>query len=155
MSEKTTPTTATATKPAAQAPKTVTVVLSPLAPTAASSSPAPAAVTPVAAAPVAAAPVVAAETKPAVQRRPRPLKQRILAVVEQATDTGESVYVPVDPPGLPTDRRITAAEFKTAVERAVYEDGAKQYGNKRLVVLVVEAEFEVPFEERVALVKPK
>jgi hypothetical protein len=104
---------------------------------------------------VVTAPVVAAEAKPPVQRRPRPLKQRILAVVEQATDTGESVYVPVDPPGLPTDRRVTAAEFKTAVERAVYEDGAKQYGNKRLVVLVVEAEFEVPFEERVALVKPK
>jgi len=152
MSEKTTP---TAPKPAAQVPKTVTVVLSPLAPAAPSPPPAPVAVPPVAAEPVVTAPVVAAEAKPPVQRRPRPLKQRILAVVEQATDTGESVYVPVDPPGLPTDRRVTAAEFKTAVERAVYEDGAKQYGNKRLVVLVVEAEFEVPFEERVALVKPK
>ena len=152
MSEKTTPTTAAPpiAKPVASTPKLVTLALSPLLPTPPVPTPPPA---PVVVAPV-AAPVVA-EPKTQAPRRPRPLKQRVLAVVEEATDTGEQVYVPVDPPGLPTDRRITAADYKAAVERAVYEDGAKQYGNKRLVVLVVEAEFEVPFEERVALVKPK
>ena len=52
------------------------------------------------------------------------------------------------PTGLSESQSRNRDSIKRAVEKAVYDRGLKQFGNKKLVVVTFDAPFEVPFEER-------
>lgn len=85
---------------------------------------------------------------------PRPPRQLLLAEATEDETTKQPVYALLDVPPLPSDKPITAGLIKAATQRAVYEDGKKGYGNRRLVVLQVLDAWEVRYEERVALMPP-
>lgn len=56
------------------------------------------------------------------------------------------VEVPL-PGGLTAAQRRSRAAIKTAVHKAVYDDGIKDYGNKQLVVVDLGEPFNVQFTE--------
>ena len=88
------------------------------------------------------------------KRTPSAPKTRILVRVDQ-TEAGELVYVPVQMPPLSEKQRTYAPLIEAACRKAVYEDAQRTYGNQKLAVITIERSFEVPFEERPALVPPK
>ena len=88
------------------------------------------------------------------KRTPSAPKQRILVRVDQ-TDSGELVYVPVQMPPVTDKQRVYADAIEAACRKAVYEDAQRAYGNQKLAVITIERSFEVPFEEKPALVPPK
>jgi hypothetical protein len=85
------------------------------------------------------------ETK---QRKPRTRRHYMLVEVTEDQNTQQPVFAIIETPPLdgaaPTPRRII-----DAARKAVYEDGQKQFGNKKLV-----GTFDVPFIERMALTPP-
>jgi len=76
-----------------------------------------------------------------------------ITTVEGSADTCLVILPP--PPGIPEDKANNAKEIERWANKAVYEQGLKEYGNKKLIVAALGEEFEVPFEERAQLVPKK
>ncbi len=58
---------------------------------------------------------------------------------------------PAGTPEVPT----TTAEVISSCQYSVYHDFMPDYGNKKLAVIEIKQHFEVPFEQRQALVRPQ
>jgi hypothetical protein len=91
---------------------------------------------------------------PKKPRRKRASRHIVLAEVTEDVNTKQAVYAILEMPPLPTNKPISAAVIQTATQKAVYEDGKRDYGNKRLVAIHVLDTWEVSFEERTALLPP-
>ncbi len=70
------------------------------------------------------------------------------ATGEGIPGTAKMVIVLQDlPPGLDHTKSRSRDQIKKAVRKAVYEDGRKEFGNRKLVVVTFDEPFEVPFTE--------
>jgi len=63
--------------------------------------------------------------------------------------SGLPCFVVMDfPPGMTEAQKRNRSSIQLAVRKAVYEQGLKEYGNKKFVVLSYGEEFDAPFVER-------
>lgn len=86
------------------------------------------------------------------KRKPRTRRQYLLVEVTEDENTKQPVFAIIESP--PVDGAVTPRRLIDASRKAVYEDGQKQYGNKKLAIVQVVGTFDVPFIERMALTPP-
>lgn len=91
------------------------------------------------------------ETK---KRRPRTRRQYMLVEVTEDEATKQPCFAIISTPPIENDKAATPHRIIDASRKAVYEDGQKQYGNKKLAIVQVVSTFDVPFVERMALTPP-
>ena len=89
------------------------------------------------------------------KKRAHTLSQLVLVEITEDVHTHQQVLAIVDTPPLPAGKPITTAAIEAACERAVYEDGKKEFGNKQFAVVAIRKKFQISYVERPALIKPK
>lgn len=93
------------------------------------------------------------QDKPKRTRKPR--AKRTLALVEVTEDiqTKQPCFAVLNSPPL-GDNIVTPRLIEDACRKAVYNDGVRSYGNRKLAVVAVLSTFDIPFVERMALTPP-
>lgn len=70
------------------------------------------------------------------------------ATGKEIPGTAKAVIVLQDlPPSLDQSKSRSRDQIKKAVRKAVYDEGLKEFGNRKFVVVTFDEPFEVPFTE--------